>query len=199
MNDIIKPEGIITITKMDRDGNILDRIKFNNRLVLRYHLVITHLLSPVGNVALQSEMSPADFAKYGIPTSDDLKIRKMKFGTDGSATDITMSDIISIVEPKFNADGSAIPTGTKDWYDIDTYTFGNGPEINGVKDYDQSLTFECTMAAPQGNGNTSSDTTIYKEAGLYTANNILFARGVLPDMTKNENVAYKLSWEIKLP
>ena len=181
-----------------RDGQIVHEHDVHNRLVLRYHLVMTHLLSPVGNPNLQSELSPADFAKFGIPTDADLKIRKMRFGTDGSATEIQQSGIISVVEPRFNADGSTIPPGTKDFYDIETYKFSNGVEVGGVPDYDQAITFETTMAAPQGNS-TTTEPIVYREAGLYTQNDILFARTNLPALVKDENFAFKMSWILRMP
>ena len=76
-----------------KQNKLIDVIEVHNRLVIRYHLVMTHLLSPVGNPLLQQVLSPADFSKYGIPVDADLKIRKMRFGTDPTQTDITMSGI----------------------------------------------------------------------------------------------------------
>lgn len=181
-----------------RENKLIDVIEIHNRLVIRYHLVMTHLLSPVGNPLLQQELSPADFSKYGIPTDADLKIRKMRLGTDPTQTDITMSGIVSIVEPRFYADGTTIPPGTQDWYDIDGYKFGNGTDVNGIKDYDQNLTFSATMAGPQGNSTTNTP-IVYREAGLFTNNDIMFARTTFPAITKDENLALKFEWQISLP
>lgn len=179
-------------------NQLVDIIEIKNRLVLRYHLVMTHFLSPVGNPALQQELSPADFSKYGIPTDADLKIRKMRFGTDPTQTEITMSGLIALVEPGFYPDGTTIPPNTQDWYDIDTYKFGNGSDVNGVKDYDQNITFEATMAGVQGNSTTTTP-IVYREAGLFTNNNIMFARTTFPSITKTEDLALKFSWNLSLP
>ena len=72
-----------------KQNKLIDVIEVHNRLVIRYHLVMTHLLSPVGNPLLQQVLSPADFSKYGIPVDTDLKIRKMRFGTDPTQTVIS--------------------------------------------------------------------------------------------------------------
>ena len=181
-----------------RENKLVDIIEVHNRLVIRYHLVMTHLLSPVGNPLLQSQMSSADFAIYGLPTDSDLKITKMRFGTDPTQTAITMSGIISLVEPRYFPDGTTIPPGTQDYYLIDGYKFGNGADVNGIKDYDQNLTFSATMAGPQGNSTTNTP-IVYREAGLYTQNNILFARTTFPAITKDENLALKFEWNIALP
>jgi hypothetical protein len=181
-----------------KTNQLVDEYDFHNRLVIRYHLVLTHLLSPVGNSALQNQMSPADFVKFGIPTDADLKITKMKFGTNGSPTNIYQSGLINIVEPGFNANGTTIPPGTKDYYDIDTYKFLNGVEIGGIPDYDQAINFEITMAGPQGNSITN-EPVVYQEAGLFTNNGIMFARTNLPSLRKDQNFAFKLSWIIRIP
>ncbi len=187
-----------------KTGTLEDVIDVSNRLVIRYHLVITHLLSPVGNPLLQQVMSPADFAKYGLPTDTDLKIKKMRFGTDPTQTDITMSGLISLVEPRFFADGTTIPPGTQDWYDIDGYKFGNGADVvssitgQPVQDYDQNITFSSTMGGPQGNSTTTTP-IVYREAGLFTNNDIMFARTTFPPITKDENLALKFEWNLSLP
>jgi len=181
-----------------KQNKLIDVIEVHNRLVIRYHLVMTHLLSPVGNPLLQQVLSPADFSKYGIPVDTDLKIRKMRFGTDPTQTDITMSGIITPVPPGFFADGTTIPIGTQDWYDIDGYKFGNGTDVSNIPDYDQNITFSATMAGPQGNSTTSTP-NVYREAGLYTQNDIMFARTTFPPITKDENLALKFEWQISLP
>ena len=178
-----------------KTGELVDVYHQHNRLVIRYHLIMTHLLSPVGNVLLQSEMNESDFAKYGIPTDSDLKITKMRFGTDGTPTAVTMDNILSPVLPKFNADGIAI---TDDYYPIDGYKFINGIDVNDVKDYDQAISFETTIAGPQGNSETVQP-VVYKEAGLFTTNNIMMARTNLPSLVKDENFAFKMSWTIRFP
>ena len=198
----ILPDGTnsnVEIKVIDINGDVVDIYNVHNRLVLRYHLVITHLLSPVGNASLQSELSTADFTKYGVPTDLDLKVSRMKFGTDDTTTDITMSGIVAPVEPLYYEDGTTIdPTDEVDYYTIDTYKFSNGSAVNGVPDYDQAITFETTMAGPQGNGLTT-DPVIYKEAGLYTLNEIMIARTNLPSLNKTEDFSFRLSWTIRLP
>jgi hypothetical protein len=159
--------------------------------------VLTHLLSPVGDANLQTQLSSEEFTKIGIPTSEDLKLTKMRFGTGTAETDISMSGIVSVVEPNFNADGSTITDG-QDWYDIDQYTFKEGASINDVRDFGQALEMQTTMAGPQGNSLTN-DPVVYSEAGLYTANDILFARVNLPSLTKTSSFAFRFSWAVRFP
>lgn len=187
-------EGRVAVTTFDvQTGKVVDYIEFKNRLVLRYHVVLTHLLSPVGN--LSNNLSGALFNQLGNPSSSDLKLTKMRFGTDSTATAITMSGLITPVSPLFNADGT--PTSA-DHYVIDTYRFLNGSPVNGVPDYDQALVMSATMAGPQGNG-TNPTPVIYREAGLFTANDIMFARTNLPNLTKDSNFAFKFEWQVRLP
>ncbi len=192
------PAGYVSIQKIDaKTGEVVEEIYNNNRLVIRYHVVLTHLLSPVGN--LSNNLSGDALLQLGIPTSEDLKITKMRFGTDGTQTSITMSGVLAVVPPLFNADGTTIPVQDNiDFYTIDTYRYSNGADVNGIPDYDQAITFEATMAGPQGNG-TTIDPVIYREAGLFTQNDIMFARVTLPNLTKDENFAFKFSWTVRFP
>lgn len=188
----------VTIEKIDVNTNeVIETYKSHNRLVLRYHLVITHLLSPVGNFANQSNFTTEEFAKFGNPTSEDLKLTKMRFGTNATEVSVTDSGVITPVLPRFNADGSTITDGT-DYYAIDTYRFLNGNPVNSVPDYDQSLEVEATMSGPAGNS-TTVDQIVYREAGLYTDNDILFARVTFPAITKDESFAFKFRWILSLP
>jgi hypothetical protein len=54
------------------------------------------------------------------------------------------------------------------------------------------------MAGPQGNSTTNTP-IVYREAGLYTNNDIMFARTTFPAITKDENLALKFEWQISLP
>lgn len=188
----------VNIQKIDvRTGEVIEENSYKNRLVLRYKLVLTHLLSPVGN--LSNNLSGEVQQKFGIPTSEDLKITKMRFGTDDTPTSIIMDDLIATVPPLFNPDGSAIPPSENiDFYPIDTYKFRNGAPVNDVPDWDEAISFEATMAGPQGNG-TSLQPVIYREAGLYTNNDILFARVQLPNLTKDSAFSFRFEWTIRFP
>lgn len=194
-------EGRVHIQKIDvNTGKVVEDYHTKNRLVLRYHVVLTHLLSPVGNFNNQSVLSGALFNQLGNPSSSDLKLTKMRFGTDATATRITMSGLLAPVAPLFNGDGT--PTSS-DAYAIDTYRFLNGAPVNdpvagSVPDFDQALVMEATMAGPAGNG-TGGGPVIYREAGLFTANDIMFARTNLPNLTKDQNFAFKFSYQIRFP
>ena len=192
--DVGLAEGRVHITKFDvHTGQVVEEYHVKNRLVLRYHVVLTHLLSPVGN--LSNNLSGSLFNQLGNPSSSDLKLTKMRFGTDSTATAITMSGLIAPVAPLFNADGT--PTSA-DNYAIDTYRFLNGSPVNNVPDYDQALVMEATMAGPQGNGSNPTP-VIYREAGLFTANDIMMCRTNLPNLTKDSNFAFKFQWQIRFP
>lgn len=187
----------VQIDKIDVEtGEVVETWEHHNRLLLRSHVVLTHLLSPIGN--LTNNLSGQLLQQIGIPTSEDLKITKMRFGTDGASTSVTMSGVLSVVPPRFNADGSTITNPSINYYEIDTYKFSNGSPVNGVPDYDQAITFESTMAGPQGNSTTATP-IVYREAGLFTQNDIMFARVQLPNLTKDENFAFKFSWTIRFP
>ncbi len=139
----------------------------NNLLVYNVHTVLSHL---VGQAI--SEGSPT------LPaTPESYQINKMKIGKSDNITEVKMTDVID-PEPR---------NLTTSFYDMETTAY-----ITDVST-DSEVKYSAFMEIDEGNGEGS---VIYREAGLFTNNEIMIARSAFSGIQKNAAISILFEWTI---
>lgn len=113
-------------------------------------------------------------------------VSSISLGTKGH--DLTTGDILAPVAPTIS------DIGLIDTVDMFSKAISTNFAYQGTAPADNSIQFQIILEKSEGNGTTG--TIAYTEAGLFTNNGSLFARETFPAIVKNANRRITFQWII---